>query len=276
MTSTLIGSVSSLGIAYIKGAFDFAAKTPHYGAGDGHTFIPSLDAGSPVYFSGSDTAALGYVYAVSSSHTEEHMLLRDTSETGFAVYPNVAPRAASGGTDVSIDAAGTAYTSTSNFKSNVRSDLSLDSTEAATYARANILRFEVTDVGDLASSLSEVTPASKRVVRLVGVNSSSAERIGWLYIETATTVVSGTAQRFLHQFIPADMLIGPGDGVTIEDYDNSSTQYDLPGLISAKVSTGWQYSRCKTWYTSVASQTALDNAALPGTPDTPDGVTAWT
>lgn len=276
MADTFQLGVSPTHVALHKGAFSFAPEDRRILPSGESFFIPSFDAGTPICLRGGDTCALGYVKSVSSSHYEEHLLLRDSSATGFNSFPNVAPRAASGGPSVTVDAYSTTYTSVTNFKSNVRSHLGLGSTESATYVRANIYRYEITDVGDLAASLSEVTTASKRVVRLVGVNSSSQQRIGWVYIETATTVVAGTAQRFIHQIIPADMLIGVGDGVTIEDYDNSSTNWDVQDLITSNASAGWQYSRCKTWYTAVASQTDLDNAGLPGTPDTPDGVTDWT
>ena len=138
------------------------------------TFNPSYDTGGVDVWQGGDVSGVSYTTAHSASSTTEDSLLRDTSGTGFAVYPGHAPRVPSSSAPSTVAEATTgSFADRDDFLANARSHLGLGSSETCTYARAKIKRYKVTNVSSLAGAVSEVSPASKKISRMVGVNGAS-------------------------------------------------------------------------------------------------------
>ncbi|MCB9761186.1 MAG: hypothetical protein H6739_15200 [Alphaproteobacteria bacterium] len=266
---------SPLNIALQVGALELGADPEPAWTSTGDGFTPATDAGTAEYKVGSQLAAIGHTDAPSSHTLYEHLMLVDTPATGYAVYPAQAPRLPGASpSDVDVVERGTQYANASAFIANVRGDLGLGSTDSATYARAAVRRFEVDDVSDLANDLSEVSPASLAISKLVGKDAEDNVVIGWVYTETATTVGSKAVKQ-VHQFIPPQLLLPPNEGLVIKDFDNTSS-WDLQDLVNEKVQVGWQYSRCLCWYEEIDSQGELASAGMPSAPATPDGVSDWT
>ena len=240
------------------------------------TFNPSYDSGGVDVWQGSDMSGVTYTTEHSASSTTEDSLLRDTSGTGFAVYPGHAPRAPSSSAPSTVaEATSGSFTDRDDFLANARSHLSLGSSETCTYARAKIKRYKVTNVSSLAGAVSEVSPASKKISRMVGVNGASQMREGWVYVETSATV-DGETVRIVHQIYPGDLILPPDGEVTLEAYSNPN-DWDLAGLITAKATVNGRYDVCRCTISTVSSQGALDSASDPSDPATPSaGVTAWT
>ncbi|MCK6520999.1 serine/threonine protein kinase [Myxococcota bacterium] len=241
------------------------------------TFNPVYDAGGVDVWEDGDAAGVSYVTAHSASSTTEDSLLRDTTGAGATVYPGHAPRVPSSSAPSAVVEATTGgFTDRDNFLDGARGHLGLGSNESCTYARAKVKRYKVTDVSALAGAVSEVSPASKKITRLVGVNGANQMREGWVYVETSTTS-NGETVRVLHQIYPADLILPPSGVLTLEGYNNSTSDWDLAGLITAKATVNGRYDVCRCTLSVVSSQAALDSASAPSDPATPSaGVTAWT
>lgn len=268
-------SFSSLRIAALLGDLSFDARPRRPLKGDGDSFIPAFDGGTTELKVDDLLAGLAYVELSGDVGTED-LLMRDAPTTGYARYDDQAPRTpTSGADDIETASASSGFTSRSNFQSGARSALGLSGSDGATYARARIRRFEVTSPSALASSLSERTPVSRKITKLLGQDGQGNPLTGWVYVETAVTVGQSIAERQIHQLVPAGMLLAPGGGTTLVAYDNSQTNWDLAGLIGAQAQSGMQYTRCVVWASLVYSVQDMQNAGLPGAPAVPDGVEGW-
>ena len=265
---------SILHTAARRGAFDLSAAPAPRLIAVRDTFTPSTDAGTAEYKVGGDLAGLGHVDEQAPHTLHERLLLRDTAGSGYGSYPPQSPRLPGASpADVAVSERSAQYSDGDDFIDNVRSDLGLGSTDSATYARAVVRRFEVVDVTDLKNDLTETTPKSLAITRLVGTDSGENTVYGWVYTEKET-VQGNKAIKQIHQFVPPTMLLPPNATMTLEDFDNTG-DWDLMDLIEEKVQEGWQYSRCLCWYEAVDSQQELEAAGMPAAPATPDGVVNW-
>ncbi|MBK9367566.1 MAG: hypothetical protein IPN01_14810 [Deltaproteobacteria bacterium] len=265
---------SILHTAARRGAFDLSAAPAPRLIAVRDTFTPSTDAGTAEYKVGGDLAGLGHVDEQAPHTLHERLLLRDTSGSGYGSYPPQSPRLPGANpANVAVSERSAHYSDGDDFIDNVRSDLGLGSTDSATYARAVVRRFEVVDVTDLKNDLTETTPKSLAITRLVGTDSGENTVYGWVYTEKET-VQGNKAIKQIHQFVPPTMLLPPNATMTLEDFDNTG-DWDLMDLIEEKVQEGWQYSRCLCWYEAVDSQQELEAAGMPAAPATPNGVVNW-
>lgn len=275
MSVPSVSHPSILNILAQLGALDLGAHEPRILPGDGTSLIPCWDGGNPAILVDGKLAGEAFVVDTNVSTMAEHALLRDTSTSTRARYPDSAPRLPNANApDAVAAAASQPFNSLSAFKAGVRDHLSLASTENATYARAAARRFRVTNVSALAGSLSEATPASKKITKLVGVDGEDNPVEGWVYVEKAVTQGGDLLECQVHQLTPAGMVLAPSGTVTLEGFTNSN-DWDLPAFISANAAVGMKYCRARCWISPVATTAELESAGSPSGPSTPSGVENW-
>lgn len=271
----LSAHISLLDLLARQGALDLGVQSPTPLPSDGVSLLTYWDGGNPVTLVNGKLAAEAYIDDINASTMKEYMVMRDTGTSTYAIYPNHSPRTPGANpADATVSGASSPFTSVSGFLAGVRSNLGLGSTEEATYARASARRFRVTNVSALAGSLTEETPASKKLTKLEGKDAQNNDVVGWVYVEKATLVGGDIIQYQIHQLVPASMILPPTGTVTLKAFTNSS-DWNLVDWITESAAVGMQYCRGVCWVSIVATTSALQSASVPNGPGTPSGVEDW-
>jgi len=238
-------------------------------AGRRSSFIPAFSAGSTNIKSGGVTAGIAYVEdSTDALATEDQLLLE-------AVYPPpLAPRAGAGSGSATTAAHATTFTNRANFLSNAWSTLGKPEPTSMRFARARIHRYRVTNVTTLASSLSEVTPAAKKITHLTGEDSNGNAVEAWVYVEKSQ-VIAGKLQRIIHQIGSPCLLLPPNGPVDIAKAASSGSK-TLSQFITTYGTVGSLYVRGVCWISGISNNTQLQaNSSLPPAGSSPNGVNDW-
>lgn len=230
-------------------------------------YNPRFDPGPINLKKGSTLVGVCHVETMGSGLTSEDML--------FIEYGSDATVDAHGRTTPTTSRVGmvaerrsSAFSDRSDFLANAWEALNPGENDKVFQVRSCARRYSVTNVSSLAGALSETSPYSYWLDKIVGVNAQDQERIGWVYVEFVSNT-NGVRERIVHQFTPSDLIM-VSSTADVSFQDPNEDDLDLVELVNDRVQTGWIYAVSR----SLAIEVEDEGDMLSTIPDAPAAITS--
>lgn len=208
-------------------------------------YSPLIDIGPFNYKEGTTLVGVGYAENMTGGlRSEDFLLIRTNPETVMDAQTRT--NLATARSTATAERRSSGFTSRTDFLSNAWEALNPGGGAAVYQVRSCARRYSVTNVSSLAGALSETSPYSYWLDKIVGENGQSQARTGWVYVEFVSNA-NGVYERIVHQFTPSDLIM-VSDTVDVSFEDPDEDDLDLVEMVNDRVQTGWIYaaSRCLT------------------------------